>query len=788
MKTQGYSIELFGIIQGVGFRPFVYHLACEMGLHGYVQNCYDRVVIYLEVRHKSQIENFLDTLLKTMPPHAYVSSYHITPSKESIYKESIPPGFEIRESQSQSTLSPCFLPPDMRLCKECLKDMRTKGRFYQYAFTTCTYCGARYSIINALPYDRIHTTMRNFPLCKDCQSDYSTASNRRFHAQPTSCLSCAIRLYRIDKNGTFKPESATDDILLIQEIAQAIKAGKIVAIKGVGGFNLIVDASNKQALSTLRQRKNRPKKPFALMFKDIAQIESLVKLYECEKQALLSPQAPIVLCERHFQKGGVLDEESLALIAPRLHTLGVILPYNGIMSLLFDYLDKPIVFTSANLASEPIITKTDELVEKLYTLNPIADVILSYNRSISHGVDDSIVRFMAGAMRPLRLARGYAPLYLPQKGIKAGLVIGVGAQQKSNLCFIDSSNQACISPYIGDLQSVDSIKRYDEVSAFFRGLYKQDIALIVHDLHPQYISTQKAQDLAEQNTHLYTLSHHKAHFYAILAEHKGLDEPGLGIIWDGTGLGEDACIWGGECFLYQPGASLEQQMQRIYHFDYFTLLGGESGIKDIGKLALSMMWHYDVFCEELFHFSPLEMQVLQNAYKSGVYKQTSSLGRIIDGAAYILGLLQTQSYEGESGALLESYALQDMQEHQEEGDCIEPYGFEMQNGVIIFKDILLGLLQERAKPKRAARRFLESLAHIALSLAKASPQALQTQHTLRVYFSGGVFQNKFLCDKIQDLFTKECIPFYMHQVLPCNDANISFGQAVFGARNFKAQV
>lgn len=787
-----YAIELFGIIQGVGFRPFVYRLAHKMGLKGYVQNQYDKLFIVLEVSSQEQLGEFISHILSSPPPNAHITRHSITPiSTPHILSDC----FEIRESADCSALLPTLLPLDVRICEQCLNDMKSKERFLHYAFTTCTECGARYSIIKALPYDRIHTSMSDFVMCKSCQSEYDNPLNRRFHAQPNSCHRCAIQMCVIDEYGTKHSFSQSqDDIKLIELIAQKIKAGKIIAIKGVGGFNLVANANNAQAIKTLRKRKNRPKKPFAIMFKNLQDINSIAHINKEEKSALLSPQAPIVLLEKHFTKGGILNEEVLELIAPQVHTLGAILPYNGIMHLLFDYLDMPLIFTSANLSGEPIIADFSALEQKLGGVNAVYDVALDYNRSICNPIDDSIVRFMAGKMRILRLARGYAPaslsftLPLDNKNTsfyqhhdtQEGVIIGVGAQQKSTLCFINTTSnvdcQAVISPYIGDLHSVDSLIRYTLHYDFFTKLYTQEIKALGCDLHPYYTSTHFATEVESQGVKKYSLSHHKAHFYAILAESNDLDKAGIGIIWDGTGLGEDGHIWGGECFIYEPNENAGD-MKRLWYFEEFTLLGGESAIKDIGKLALSLIWHYGLDnAQNRVHFTPAELALLQSSFKSGIYPQTSSVGRIFDAVAYLLGLLEVQSYEGQSGALIESYALRDCSKY---GSKLEPYEFNFIKDTICFKGIIQGVLDDRDTQgvERAAHRFLHTLAHIALALAQKAQQ--QKNMPLNIYFSGGVFANKFLCDRIYTLFVNNQFPFYMHERIPCNDANISFGQAVF---------
>lgn len=762
-----YIIELFGVIQGVGFRPFVYQLATSLNLNGYVQNRYNSLYIHLEST-QAQSEQFLQEILQNPPPNAIIHAHTIS----QIPLVSPPCNdFRILDSNADRQDDMLFLPQDLAICQMCLYDMGEDSRFKDYAFSTCSYCGARYSIIHTLPYDRDNTSMREFPKCQDCEREYRTPTSRRFHTQPISCHQCAIRMRLIilgDKQmRIYAYPKARSDILLLSLIAQKIMEGKIIAIKGVGGFNLIASATNTQAIMTLKKRKNRPEKPFAIMFKNLQDIASVAEINESEKQALLSPQAPIVLLNKRshkYQQNAIISKEALELIAPQVASIGAILPYNGIMHLLFRFLKTPLIFTSANVSGEPIITHFCELMEKLGNM---CDMVLDYDREITHALDDSIVRFMAGEIRPLRLARGYAPLFLPFKSEK--MCLSLGAQQKSSLSIVYKNT--LISPYFGDLHSVDSIKRYERELYFFLSLYTKKPEVVVSDLHPQYASTHLAKKLTEDSSlldspALLKLSHHKAHFYAILAESNGLDNDGFGIIWDGTGLGEDGSMWGGEGFWYD---STNKSMSRIFYLKPFALLGGESSIKEIGRLALGLLWSYGIQTQNLVIENSENMTLMQNAFESKVFLRTSSMGRLIDCVAYLLGILETQSYEGQSGALLESYALREMAE-------VSPYPFKIHNGVIDCKAMIEEILKTQEKPK-GAKRFLETLAYMALSMSK---EVLKSKKA-SVYFSGGVFQNKFLCDRIHTLFKKHNILFYMHKHLPCNDFNISFGQAVFGS-------
>lgn len=792
-----YAIELFGIIQGVGFRPFVYQVATSLNLKGYVQNRYNSLYIYLEST-STQSEQFLQQILQNPPPNAVIHAHtmHQVPFVSPPYSD-----FRILASSTEKQDDRLFLPQDVAICQACLQDMgcntgqdikqdtkqssRQNPRFKDYAFTTCSYCGARHSIIHALPYDRANTSMREFKKCKDCEREYHTPTNRRFHAQPISCNQCAIRMRLIipsvEKSYIFAYSKATSDILLLALVAQNIMEGKIIAIKGVGGFNLIASATNIQAIMTLKKRKNRSKKPFAIMFKNLQDIASVAEINESEKQALLSPQAPIVLLNKrpynrphNESENAILSSQALELIAPQISSIGAILPYNGIMHLLFRFLNIPLIFTSANVSGMPIITSLDELMEKL---SGVFDMVLDYDREITHALDDSIMRFMAGEIRPLRLSRGFTPLFLPFGSKK--MCLSLGAQQKSSLSIVYKNT--LISPYFGDLHSVDSICRYEKELQFFLSLYVNKPKVIVSDLHPQYASTHLAKNLVNDTALLDSatdsatsldspqflqLSHHKAHFYAILAESNALNNDGFGIIWDGTGLGEDGGIWGGESFIYD---SKHKSMSRIFSLKPFALLGGEGSIKEIGRLTLGLLWSYGIQTQNLAIEKRENISLLQNAFESKVFLRTSSMGRLIDCVACLLGILEVQSYEGQSGALLESYALRERAE-------VSPYPFKIDNGEIDCKAMIEEILKTQDKA-RGAKRFLETLAYMALEM---SEKVLKTKRVC-VYFSGGVFQNKFLCDRIHALFKKHNIPFYMHKILPCNDFNISFGQAVFGS-------
>nr|QGT49941.1 carbamoyltransferase [uncultured Helicobacter sp.] len=808
-----FQIELFGIIQGVGFRPFVYTLAHQWGLKGYVQNRYSKLLIILVVENEQILESFLQELFQNIPKNASIHTskiQEITQKNEILsIQQNLRESFYILGSPTgDDELQPTSLPYDTRICEQCLKEMlEEKGRFAHYAFTTCAHCGVRYSILKHLPYDRIHTSMSAFQMCPQCQESYNNPFDRRFHAQPNSCLQCAIRLRLFDENDcivTF-PAPSEDDKLITQ-VAQMLKKGKIVAMKGVGGFNLIADASNQEAIKTLRQRKNRPFKPFAVMFKSLEQIQSIASVSALESEALLSPAAPIVLLEKLRQNhtSQVLTQECLELLAPQVSTIGAILPYNGLMYLLFEKLTSPLIFTSANIPHESIIADVDILRNKLGREGQkVYDVILDYNREIVNPIDDSIVRLIAGKMRPLRLARGFAPKSLRQISSKnqhhtqncerSYTILALGAHQKASLTFLacddkKAFSEALISAYIGDLESKDSIERYYHTYTFLSHFYARNTGfkprIVACDANPRYVSTQIAKEIAKAaDSDILPLAHHKAHFYAILGEYEALSQRALGIVWDGTGLGEDGHIWGGEAFIYNPSnpcfnkdSLVDNKMERVAHFEEFALLGGESATKEIAKVALSLIWSFVPYTDSYLYlfektFTPQALNLLRHSFDKKLDLPTSSVGRLFDGVAYLLGILSRQSYEGQSGAMIESLALEHLYRHS---DCESPYEFCIHQGVISLKGIVCGVIGDMLAGEilKACDRFLETLAHIALSLS----QEFKTEN---VYFSGGVFQNKLLCDKIHRLFSQNHIAYQMHTILPTNDANISFGQAIY---------
>lgn len=750
MSAKYTKIIVEGIVQGVGFRPFVYRIANEMNLKGWVKNTGGKVEI---VVNTNDCEAFLSNIKSNAPIHSDIHKITLSEHKTSKNYDF----FEIIKSTSGTMGLHSSIPKDIAICQECQKEIKNhKNRRYQYAFTNCTDCGPRYTIINSFPYDRANTSMQPFKMCKECQKEYDNPLDRRFHAQPNSCPDCAIKLEFINKKSRSFNECALRDSI------NAIKTGKIIAIKGIGGFALVCDGRNNQAISKLRDKKNRPKKPFALMVKNIHMALELSDLSDLEIEALSSPVAPIVLA---VKKPSDLYSP---LVAPNLSTIGILLPYSGIHHLLFEQIDFPLVFTSANLSGEPIISSYEELEDKIGSM---VDGVLDYNREIVHCIDDSVLQMMAGEMRVIRVARGLSPVDIElNEDLDLKTCIGMGAEQKITITY-SMGNKYLVSPYIGDLNNPSSMDRYEKVLDFFDETYLGNPDVFVSDFHQNYHSSIKsARKSIEFSCKNEKIQHHHAHFCAIFAEammqNKNITPTTevIGLIWDGTGLGEDGSIWGGEIFV----GNLKEK-RRIGHFEEFSLLGGEGAIKDIYKIgyALALQTQAKKLISRYEIHLGKEAKILKQMFDKKInLVKTTSVGRLFDGVASLCGLLDKNSFEAESGMLLESLSNQ--------SDDKKSYDFAIKDGVVLISTMILQIQEDilSGNISKVARNFIYTLANIALYFAKKYP-------SYPVLFSGGVFQNKILCNDIEELFDTYGIDFYMHKILPSNDMNISFGQAVY---------
>ncbi|WQY13164.1 carbamoyltransferase HypF [Helicobacter pylori] len=741
------KITLFGVVQGVGMRPFVYTLAQKLGLVGFARNAQAALEIVLPA-HKT--ESFLNALKKGLPPLALVEKIIISPYDKALHFND----FRILESKNRPLNLLSQIPKDLGVCKDCLREIRDKNSpYFHYAFNSCAKCGARYSLLNAMPYDRENSALKPFKLCKFCASVYKDATNKRFHIQGISCKKCGIALnYKRFKN---------DDALL--ECAKDIQKGKIIALKGLGGFALLCDARNFQTIERLRLLKNRPLKPFALMFKDLnaAKQHAFLNALECE--SLNSTSAPILLARK---KPDIKLAPNIAKNSP---FYGVILPYTPLHALLLDLLDSPIIFTSANFSSLPLASDEKEID----SLHFIFDFKLTHNRAIIHRIDDSIVQRVDNIIRPMRLARGFAPLYLTLPKRSNGSpkkILALGAEQKGHFSLLDSETSILLlSPFCGDLSVLENEKHFKETLNFFLKTYDFKPTLLACDKHQNYTTTQMA---FEFNTPLLQVQHHHAHFLAsvldALLQNPHLNHPFIGIIWDGSGA-YDNKVYGAECFVGDF-----ERIEEVARFEEFWLLGGQKAIKEPKRLVLEIALKHQL--NKLLgriqkHFKEDELEIFQQMHDKKIQSvATNSIGRLFDIVAFSLDLVGTISFEAESGQVLENLALQ--------SDEIAFYPFEIKNSVVCLKEFYqafekdLGVLE----PERIAKKFFNSLVEIITALI-----APFKEHV--VVCSGGVFCNQLLCEQLAKRFKKLQREYFFHKHFPPNDSSIPIGQALMAYFN-----
>ncbi|WQV30665.1 carbamoyltransferase HypF [Helicobacter pylori] len=741
------QITLFGVVQGVGMRPFVYTLAQKLGLVGFTRNAQAALEIVLPA-HKT--ESFLNALKKGLPPLALVEKIIISPYDKALHFND----FRILESKNHPLNLLSQIPKDLGVCEDCLREIRDKNSpYFHYAFNSCAKCGARYSLLNALPYDRENSALKPFKLCKFCASVYKDATNKRFHIQGISCKKCGIALnYKQFKN---------DDALL--ECAKDVQKGKIIALKGLGGFAFVCDARNFQTIERLRLLKNRPLKPFALMFKDLKSAKQHAFLNELECESLSSISAPILLARK---KPNVKLAPNIAKNSP---FYGVILPYTPLHALLLDLLDFPIVFTSANFSSLPLASDEKEID----SLHFIFDFKLTHNRAIIHRIDDSIAQRVDNAIRPMRLARGFAPLYLTlpkRSNHPPKKILALGAEQKGHFSLLDSETSVVLlSPFCGDLSVLENEKHFKETLNFFLKTYDFKPTLLACDKHQNYTTTKMA---FEFNTPLLQVQHHHAHFLAsvldALLQDPHLNHPFIGIVWDGSGAYENK-VYGAECFV----GDLER-IEEIARFEEFWLLGGQKAIKEPRRLVLEIALKHQL--NKLLkrvqkHFKEDELEIFKQMHDKKIQSvATNSIGRLFDIVAFSLDLVGTISFEAESGQVLENLALQ--------SDEIAFYPFEIKNSVVGLKEFYqafekdLGVLE----PKRIAKKFFNSLVEIITALI-----APFKGHV--VVCSGGVFCNQLLCEQLAQRLKKLQREYFFHKHFPPNDSSIPVGQALMAYFN-----
>ncbi|MCD4779123.1 MAG: carbamoyltransferase HypF [Candidatus Omnitrophica bacterium] len=759
--TKRLYVEIFGLVQGVGFRPFVHRLARGLNLLGWVKNSSQGVLIEAE-GPTDRLETFILRLPREKPLVSAIYSFKYSYLDPVGYKE-----FQILTSDVSAKKTTLIM-PDIATCPECLKEIfDPNDRRYFYPFANCTHCGPRYTIIEGLPYDRPNTSMRRFKMCDECQAEYDNPSSRRFHAQPNACPQCGPVVELWDKNGrrlSFK-QQAIDDVVV------HLKEGRIVAVKGLGGFHLVCDAMNEESIRQLRRRKHREAKPFALMFPRLEDVRDIVEVSLLEEQLLTSIESPIVLLRKNKRDMGMCLSDN---IAPDNPHIGVMLPYTPLHHILLKLFDRPVIATSANISDEPICIHERDAVERL---NGIADFFLVHNRPIVHHCDDSIVRLMHQRPMVLRRARGYAPLPVPIRQGR-GNILAVGAHLKNSIA-MSVNNHVFLSQHIGDLETKMSYDTFERTINAFKSLYDIHDIRIVRDQHDHYFSSQYAQKMRSDCV---KVQHHHAHIVSCMVENQ-LEGTVLGVAWDGTGLGLDHTLWGGE-FLK---ASLES-FKRIGTIYPFSLPGGEVAIKEPRRTAVSLLWVTlgdDIWDYQdlpaLKSFTAEELKILIRMLTQDVNAPAStSIGRLFDGIASICGLNHINQFEGQAPMALE-HCVRHHDDNAAYSFLINNMGDE-QTDIInddnlmwivdwrpILREIIFDLRIEKTVDI-IAEKFHNTLVNILIAIARKAGLS-------KVVLSGGCFQNQYLLEHAVDQLLKAGFSPYWHQLIPPNDGGIALGQA-----------
>ena len=754
MKT--YHIHIKGQVQGVGFRPFVYRIAQKFGVGGEVYNGVDGVHIFFNA-NESKSREFHQALVNGAPAISCITSSTLLETPNQNFAE-----FRVVDSVPQGQHD-VLLTPDFALCTDCRKELTSMigtNRRAGYAFTTCTVCGPRYSIINRLPFDRENTSMRDYKMCASCENEYREPGDRRYFSQTNSCHTCGIGLLLTSTENEL-PE--TDYSQIVSKAVQLLDQGKIIAVKGIGGYLLMCDAANKESICKLRFYKQRSSKPFALMYPDVEMLRSDVLLSPMEEECLLSPPSPIVLLQL---KENISSRICVPEIAPGLTQVGAMLPYAPVYVLLLSAFNKPVIATSANINSSPIIHR-DSDIERL---NKMANAIMSNNREIVVPQDDSVIKFSAFTSQKIiiRRSRGLSPTYInPELSLPSKNVLATGALLKSTFTLTHRQN-IYISQYLGDLDDYDVQKNYKQCLNHFYRLLDTRPEIILTDRHPDYFSTNYGLDLAKElHVPVRNYQHHEAHFAAVLGENNLLhtDKPVLGVIWDGVGLGNDGHVWGGEFFIYK-----NYTMERCGHFGYFDYLLGDKMAREPRLSALAATRGIaDIETLLRKKFSDTEWTNYQKILTNKGNLQTSSVGRIFDAVASLLDLSDSSSYEGEAAMSLETLAVQYFRRN---GLIISETYFEESNILEtptrkMFQRLIADIKNGKDKSFIAAK-FHYSLATLVSTIAtKLSIE--------NIALSGGVFQNALLIDLIKKQITPDQNVF-LHRQLSPNDECISFGQ------------
>ncbi len=758
MKSRA-LIQIRGVVQGVGFRPYIYALARNHNLSGFVLN--NTQGVYIEVEGSElNINRFLMDVKNKKLPQADIFSIRSEQAEPVGYKQ-----FEIKESEKKDVRA-VPVSADLATCKECLSELSDPGdRRYGYAFINCTNCGPRYTIVKDIPYDRIYSTMSEFTMCETCSAEYEDPSDRRFHAQPNACDICGPHLSLLDREGS---KMTGGDV--IDEASILLREGHIIAVKGLGGFHLACDAFNQEAVSTLRERKYREYKPFAVMVKDIMTAKQLCEVDRREEHLLTGMQRPIVLLKK--KAGSVIEE-----VAPHQQYLGVMLPYSPLHHLLIEKSGLVLVMTSGNVSTEPIVYKDAGAVERLRN---IADFYIVHNREIHIRTDDSVSRIWRGKEMLLRRSRGYAPHPLLLKNGLRAHILACGADLKNVFC-LSRGNQMYMSHHIGDLDNVETLTSFEESVLHFQRIFYIYPDVVAYDLHPEYACSQYALSL--QHVKKIGVQHHHAHIVSCMADNE-IDKQVIGIAFDGTGYGLDGNIWGGEFLVCDY-----RICERMAHVEYFPLPGGDKAIVEPWRVAASLLFRIygDAMMNlDIDFIKQLDMdkwKIIKHMIERNINSPlTSSMGRICDVVSALTGVRGSVYYEGQAAIELEMIADTD-----ESG--VYEYGIKDTNGIreILLAPLIKGIVSDiegGTEVEKISARFHNTIASISLDM---SIYIRKLRGINSVALSGGVFQNMVLLDKMFGLLKKNNFNVYTHQRVPTNDGGIALGQAIIADEKMNQQ-
>ena len=741
-------VEVGGIVQGVGFRPFIHKLVNEYGIKGWIKNTSFGVEMELEGDDK-KISSFEADITKRKPMLAIIEYVKVKKLDGAVgYKD-----FRIIKSTGQQEKT-ALISPDVAICDDCLRELKDpSNRRYRFPFINCTNCGPRFTIIKDIPYDRSKTTMNSFPMCSSCRDEYTDIEDRRYHAQPDCCFECGPELFFLDFKGD---KQDGDPIELAREY---IREGKIIAVKGLGGMHLACSCENPDIAIKLRKRKQRDEKPFAIMCRNEECAERLCFISGKEKELLTSYRRPIVLLRKR--------NDSMEYISENQY-IGIMLPYTPVHYLLMDEDIDYMIMTSANLSDLPIIHENNEAVEKL---KGIADGYLLNNRDIHIRCDDSLMRIFDEREYPLRRSRGYVPFPIKLKAPVDG-VLACGGEQKASFSLAKGS-YVFLSQHIGDLKNMETLENYEQQIEHFVKLFDIHIKHIACDLHPDYLSTSYAEERAERDgiplTHI---QHHFAHMASCMADNR-LDEECIGIIWDGTGYGTDGTIWGGE-FLTGDYSGFE----RVGTIRTMLLPGGDAAIKEIYRVACSIM--YDAGCLEAFDYDKKKANLIRDMIGLGINcPKTSSIGRLFDGICAIIGIKEIVSYEGQGAILLEAASLP----FEERYD----YDIYISEGILVFdyRTLVREAIADKAEGVPGgiiASKFMNTLSSMAVDMSIRIREKTKLNN---VVLSGGVFQNMYLLGRVKNELKDNGFKVFTHSRVATNDEGISLGQTVIAGRGGK---